>query len=134
MTNGGALGEPNEEEKGDAMDTTEDRRPEQPPSDEEWSADEDDVEEEPEDEESAEEGDNGDEEAGEEPAGDAGPSRVYLPGEAEEAEKTGDLVCDESAYELYHTCGTCKSKIVRWLIRKRYFEYREDGSFIASID
>ncbi|XP_055345800.1 glutamate-rich WD repeat-containing protein 1-like isoform X3 [Paramacrobiotus metropolitanus] len=43
-------------------------------------------------------------EAGEEQ--EEGPARVYLPGEAEDAEKSGDLVCDMAAYSMYHTCGT----------------------------
>jgi hypothetical protein len=89
----------------DAMDTGEEpsgpRGPLQVPDGEEWSADEDDVEEEAEDEE---ENSEGEPEEGE--TAPQGPSRVYLPGDAEEAEKGGDLVCDESAYQLYHTCGT----------------------------
>lgn len=99
-----------DEDKGtEAMDTGEEgERRELPPSDEEWSADEDDVEEEPEDEGSGNDDDEANQEADEEESAGEEPSRVYLPGEAEEAEKAGDLVCDESAYLLYHTCGTCK--------------------------
>lgn len=57
--------------------------------------------------------DDGDEEEEEEEDdaeedGETGPSRVYLPGDADDAEKAGDLVCDESAYAMYHTCGTSK--------------------------
>lgn len=32
--------------------------------------------------------------------------RVYLPGLGDSGELGGDLVCDESAYAMYHTCGT----------------------------
>ena len=92
------------------MDLTEEKHMDKLEGDGVADLDEMEAEESASSEESATDSEDGDDagEDEEEEQEDEHPQQVYLPGDAEDAEKSRELVCDESAYAMYHTCGTRK--------------------------